>query len=328
MTEDELVLNAQHAEDAAAEDVSGMARTEAAFWPRVYMPATHVPLRDGAQHAAERVRPEHAARAATRGTATHDLCDPGRAADVAGVYDDDDMGLESVSDPKEEAVDTGADDGEGSMWFFDEGSLSASHGVSSSVSHTNPSTHYHNSNANSTTSSARTRSEEADTEEDPVAPITPLPTTTWFDLSGRPKAQDGAGEKGTKDMAATPRTTGAAAAGCCACAGQEEQEREREGEGGKEKKEKKRKTKKAAAVLVPSVHYPFPVSAEDGASGGGQQQHAEEWEWERQRNVTVSPRPTAQGRSDRGRQGMHTARARNGGRTQNGGVCGVLTTDD
>jgi hypothetical protein len=68
MTEDELVLNAQHAEDAAAEDVSGMARTEAAFWQRVYMPATHVPLRDGAQHAAERVRPEHAARAATRGS--------------------------------------------------------------------------------------------------------------------------------------------------------------------------------------------------------------------------------------------------------------------
>jgi hypothetical protein len=55
------------------------------------------------------------------------------------------------------------------------------------------STHYH-SNSNSTTSSVRTRSEEADTEEVPVAPITPLPTMARFDLSGGPKAQDGAGE--------------------------------------------------------------------------------------------------------------------------------------
>ncbi|KAJ7266049.1 hypothetical protein C8J57DRAFT_1511001 [Mycena rebaudengoi] len=40
--------------------------------------------------------------------------------------DDDDMGLESVWDPEEEAVD--ADDGEGSVRFFDEGPPSASHG--------------------------------------------------------------------------------------------------------------------------------------------------------------------------------------------------------
>jgi cysteine protease ATG4 len=108
------------------------------------------------------------------------------------------MDLESVSDPEEEeAVD--ADDGEGSMRFFDEGPSSVSHGVSSSASHTHASTHYH-SNSNSTTSSARTRSEEADTEEDPVAPITPLPTTTRFDLSGGPKAQDSAGAKGTAGL--------------------------------------------------------------------------------------------------------------------------------
>jgi hypothetical protein len=42
-----------------------------------------------------------------------------------------------------------ADDGEGSMPFFDKASLSASHGVSSSASHAHPSTHYH-SNSNST----------------------------------------------------------------------------------------------------------------------------------------------------------------------------------
>ncbi|KAJ7232902.1 hypothetical protein C8J57DRAFT_1532762 [Mycena rebaudengoi] len=69
-----------------------------------------------------------------------------------------------------ECVDTEwADDREGSMrGFFDEGSSSASLGVSSNSSHAHPSTHYH-SNSNSTTSSARTRSgEEADAEEDPV----------------------------------------------------------------------------------------------------------------------------------------------------------------
>ncbi|KAJ7226438.1 hypothetical protein C8J57DRAFT_1731026 [Mycena rebaudengoi] len=103
-----------------------------------------------------------------------------------GEDDDDDMGLESVSDPEEEAVD--ADDGEGGMWFFDKGSLSVSYGISSSgASHAHAATHYH-SNSNST-SSARTRS------EDPVAPLTPLPITTRFDLSRGRKAQDGAGEK-------------------------------------------------------------------------------------------------------------------------------------
>ncbi|KAJ7218836.1 hypothetical protein C8J57DRAFT_1732157 [Mycena rebaudengoi] len=177
-----------------------------------------------------------------------------------GEDDDDDMGLESVSDPEEEAVD--ADDGEGGMWFFDKGSLSVSYGISSSgASHAHAATHYH-SNSNST-SSARTRS------EDPVAPLTPLPTTTRFDLSRGRKAQDGAGEKAGRRRLGRP---GAAAAGGCTCAGQEEQEREREGKEGKEKKEKRSKTKKAAAVPVPSVHYPFPVSAEDGATGGGQQQ--------------------------------------------------------
>jgi hypothetical protein len=131
--------------------------------------------------------------------------------------DDDEIGLESISDPEKECVDAeGAGDGEGSMRFFDE--------RPSSASHAHPSTDYH-SNSNSTTSSARARSEEeVNTEEDPVAPITLLPTTTRFDLSGGPKERDGAGEKrqgGTRRMysstwmrggrtttAMTSRTTG------------------------------------------------------------------------------------------------------------------------
>jgi hypothetical protein len=82
--------------------------------------------------------------------------------------DDDELGLESLSDPEEECVDAeGADDEEGSMRFFDEGSPSASHGVSSNAPRAHSSTHYR-SNSDSTTGSARARSEEeADTEEDP-----------------------------------------------------------------------------------------------------------------------------------------------------------------
>jgi hypothetical protein len=209
-------------------------------------------------------------------TAAYDLCDPGQAADVAGADDDDDMGLEGVSDPEEE----------GSMRFFDEGSSSASHGVSSSgASHTHPSTHYH-SNSNSTTSSARTHN-EADTEEDPVAPITPMPTTTRFDL---PKAQDGTGEKGTAGSPFPEEEDGFVDVD----AGRDDdieddwvdpvppapakRSKSASGKGkeGKEKKEKRSKTKKAAAAPVPSVYYPFPVSVEDGATGGGGQQQQQQ----------------------------------------------------
>ncbi|KAJ7266019.1 hypothetical protein C8J57DRAFT_1718089 [Mycena rebaudengoi] len=229
-----------------------------------------------------------------------------------------------------------SDDGVGSTRFFDEGSSSASHGVSSSAS-----THYR-SNSNSTTSSARMRSEEAGTKEDPVAPITPLPTTTRFDLSGGPKARDGAGEKGTGGWPFPEEENGLVDVD----AGREDdiagdwvdpvppaaakKSKSASGKGkGKEKTENGSKTKKAAAVPVPSVHYLFPLSAEDGATGRGQQQQqqcAEERERERRRNVTVSPHRTAQGHGEG--QRMQTARMRDGGRTQSGGVRGVLTTDD
>ncbi|KAJ7243230.1 hypothetical protein C8J57DRAFT_63593 [Mycena rebaudengoi] len=179
-------------------------------------------------------------------TATDDLCDPGRAADVG---DDDEMGLESVSDPApEEAVD--ADDREGSVRFFDEGSSSASHGVSSRASHMYLSRQYR-SNSNSTTSGARTRSQEADTEEDAVAPITPLPTTTHFDLNGgrRPRTARGRRareeEDGFVDVDAggrmTSRTTGSTR-----CLRRRWLRLRGKGNEGKEKKEKRSKTKKRA----------------------------------------------------------------------------------
>ncbi|KAJ7242642.1 hypothetical protein C8J57DRAFT_1367288, partial [Mycena rebaudengoi] len=147
------------------------------------------------------------------------------------------------------------------------------------------STHYH-SNSNSTTSSVRTRSEEADTEEDPVAPITPLPTTTRFDLSRGPKGTAGLPfpeeEDGFVDVDAgrvdnieddwvgpVPPLVAAPAAAkkSKSVSGKGKEQKEKE-------KEKRSKTKKAEAVPVPSVQYPFPVSVEDGASGGGQQHRA------------------------------------------------------
>ncbi|KAJ7228042.1 hypothetical protein C8J57DRAFT_1730659 [Mycena rebaudengoi] len=219
-----------------------------------------------------------------------------------GADDDDERGLESISDPEEGRVDAeGVDDGEGNMRFFDKASSNASHGVSSNASHAHSSTHYH-SNSNSTTSSTRTRSKE-DTEEDPVAPNTPLPTTTRFDLSGGPKERDGAGEKGKAgspfpeeeddflnvdagweddiedDWVDPPPPPPVAAPAPV------KKSKSASGKG-KERKEKKKrsKTKKAAAVPVPNLPNPLPVSVEDGALGGGQQQRAEERERERQRN--------------------------------------------
>jgi cysteine protease ATG4 len=235
------------------------------------------------------------------------------------------MGLESVSDP-EEIEDAGGDDGD--MSSASHGPSNASHGDAvssashvavSSFSHTHA---HHNSNSTthsaSTTSSGKTRS-EVDTEEDPVAPITPLPGAR-FDLSGGPPPAPAGKEKGTVGDAYA----------------------DLEGDDGfvdasgdmdieddwvdpvapppapvAKKVSKKGKGKSKKAVPVPSVHYPFPVSVEDSAGVPASPP-------QRERIVMVSPRA---GGAGVGGQRMHTARARDGGRTQSGGVRGVLTED-
>ncbi|KAF7368158.1 hypothetical protein MVEN_00134800 [Mycena venus] len=112
--------------------------------------------------------------------------------------DDDDMGLESISDPEEEEEEeVGMDDGDVSSTSHVPSS-NASHGVSTSstFSHTHQ---HHNSNSTShsaSTSSSSARSEEVDTEEDSVAPITPLPGSR-FDLSGAPPPPSKDNGKGT-----------------------------------------------------------------------------------------------------------------------------------
>ncbi|KAF7325374.1 hypothetical protein MSAN_02514700 [Mycena sanguinolenta] len=92
-----------------------------------------------------------------------------------GADDDDDM-LESISDPEEEA-DVGVDDGEVSTTSH--AASSASH-ATSSASHVPAST---NSGA---------RSSEVDTEEDSVAPVTPLPNAR-FDLEPPTKSMSKGG---------------------------------------------------------------------------------------------------------------------------------------
>ncbi|KAJ7891666.1 peptidase family C54-domain-containing protein [Mycena olivaceomarginata] len=258
-----------------------------------------------------------------------------------GADDDDDMGLESISDPEE--VEELGDDGDISTTSHAPSS-SASHAAGSGFSHT----HAHHG-SNSTTHSASTgsssaRSEEVDTEEDPVAPITPLPNAR-FDLSGAPP------QPPAKDK----RTVGDAYAeleeeDSFVDAAEEvdieddwvdpvapppppvvkkDKDKGSSGSGKSKSKSKAKGSKKAVPVPVPSVHYPFPVSSEDtGGAGSGAG---------RERTATVVPRGTGATGAGAGAstgagaggggQRMHTARARDGGRTQSGGVRGVLTED-
>ncbi|KAJ7189878.1 hypothetical protein GGX14DRAFT_701934 [Mycena pura] len=246
-----------------------------------------------------------------------------------GADDDDEMELESITDP-EEVADVDADDGDAhaeankshvaSDASHPDGSR-ASHGVSGASPF--PQMHTH-SNSDSTTHSQSTMSStsarsEVDTEDDPVAPITPLPGSS-FDLSERPplpiKAAgadadldgdgddfvDAGGEAEIEDDWVDPVPPPPPPMS-------------------KKPSKGKGKSKSKKPVPVPSVNYPFPVSSEDaGGAPPSPPQH------ERQRNVTVSPRPGGGAAAGSG-QRMHTARARDGGRTQSGGVRGILTED-
>ncbi|KAJ7442939.1 peptidase family C54-domain-containing protein [Mycena galericulata] len=214
-----------------------------------------------------------------------------------GADDDDEMGLESISDP-EEAEDVSVDDGD---------VLTMSHAMASPTRRT---------------SSARS---EVDTEDDSVAPITPLPGAR-FDIAPPTATKGGAGP-------AYPELEGDD--GFVDAGGEVEIEDDwvdpvppppapapsntKKSPSSSKGKEGKGKGRGKKAVPVPSVHYPFPVSAEDAAVPAPQ---------ERQRNVTVSPRTAAGAAGGQGQgQRMHTARARDGGRTQSGGVRGILTAD-
>ncbi|KAJ7330308.1 peptidase family C54-domain-containing protein [Mycena albidolilacea] len=259
-----------------------------------------------------------------------------------GADDDDDMGLESISDPEE--VEELGDDGDISTTSHAPSS-SASHAAGSGFSHTHAH-HGSNSTTHSTsTGSSSARSEEVDTEEDPVAPITPLPNAR-FDLSGAPPQPpakdkrtvgdayaeleeedsfvDAAEEVDIEDDWVDP------VASPPPPVVKRDKDKGSSSSGKSRSKSKGKGSKKAVPVPVPSVHYPFPVSSEDtGGAGAGAG---------RERTATVVPRGTgatgatgagagAGAGAGGGGQRMHTARARDGGRTQSGGVRGVLTED-
>ncbi|KAJ7219624.1 hypothetical protein C8J57DRAFT_1349588, partial [Mycena rebaudengoi] len=132
MTEDELLLNAQRAEDKLVNDPSGMIRAEEAFYLRAYSPAELRTFHCENMHKMPRSGLDPSMLI---GFASRDEAEWDEPLTLLSSDDDDELSLESLSDPEEECVGAkGADDEEGSMRFFDEGSPSASHGVSSNAS--------------------------------------------------------------------------------------------------------------------------------------------------------------------------------------------------
>lgn len=257
---------------------------------------------------------------------------------------DDNMGLESISEPDDLDMDMDDEDDDAEAeQFFDTRSGSPS---TSSASASASGGHHG--------TGERSKSEEVDTEEDPVDPITPGPNSRFsigeqpprekgdepatgeFDLEG-----DGDGFENddieddwvdpsisspspsgprTALPPVTPKDTPSAPPDS---ADVPLLVKGSSSNGGVKKKGKKGGQIPVPVPLVkipapsskhPQEHYPFPVTprlAED-ISPSPQ---------ERSRTSSSSNKGAATGKR------MHTARARDGGRTQSGGVKGILTDD-
>ncbi|KAJ7616137.1 hypothetical protein FB45DRAFT_935358 [Roridomyces roridus] len=239
-----------------------------------------------------------------------------------GVDDDDDaLGMESVSDPEEESIeDVGLDDGDVS---------STSHAVSAS-SHAAHGGHSHSSSNSSSAFSHThvhahsTSSTASSSGVDTDPPLTPLPNAR-FDISPPPPVKggvptaysellddgaddgddfvDASAEVDIEDDWVDP-VPPAPVMLPPAPAPVAKRSKSSAGKGKKKERERERGKKAVPVpVPVPSVHYPFPVSVEDASS------------------------PPPASRAGATQQRMHTARARDGGRTQSGGVRGILTED-
>ncbi|KAJ3805044.1 peptidase family C54-domain-containing protein [Lentinula aff. lateritia] len=225
---------------------------------------------------------------------------PSWAADSA-----DNMGLESMSDPDE--VDT--------MELEDEDEPSLDVSIQS--------------RSRSASLSDRSKSEEIDTEEDPVDPITPGPSATRFDssvvhvpLPGDSHEKESSFDDASDDIeddwvepsipstpvhsshgaqSSTDDSAGAVIAPAM------KKTRSTSSGASKKKKPKKQIPVPVPKVKLPSTResFPFPVATEDVAAEGP---------------ISVSYSSSSEKR-------MNNARARDGGRTQSGGVKGVLTDD-
>jgi cysteine protease ATG4 len=221
---------------------------------------------------------------------------------------DEYMGLESMSEPDDLDLDEpqdGADEP-----FFD-----AQHDRHSS------------STSPDTSDKGGTKSSEFDTEDDPMGPITPGPNSRMtfdikhsdvkehvdeFDEDDEDEDDDEDDDDDDDDWVdpsmptpvekpyhiRAPAMVHTKSNGSTSSAGSET----------KSKSQGKKSGKKKPEVSQPPAHFPFPSSIEDTP------QHQRD----------QPPETPEHGIKQR----MHTARARDGGRTQSGGVKGVLTAED
>jgi len=238
------------------------------------------------------------------------------------------MGLESMSEPDDMDLDEqqeGADEP-----FFD-----AQHDRRSS------------STSPDTSVKGGAKSSEFDTEEDPMGPITPGPNSrTTFDTGKKGDVREHADEFDDDDdddedeeeeeddddddedededdddwvdpsaptpiekphRVQAPAMSHTKSNGSTSSSGSGSKSKS------KDKKAGKKKLGTTPIMQTPELpgHFPFPSSVEDD-------------ELQQQQQLDQSPDITENGIKPR----MHTARARDGGRTQSGGVKGVLTADD
>jgi cysteine protease ATG4 len=251
---------------------------------------------------------------------------------------DEFMGLESISEPDdmdmddndndddEEAQDDGADEP-----FFDtrDGTRSSSTSPDASVR-------------------GGARSSDFDTEEDPMGPDTPgqTPRTTFevgkgglpeeaFDDKHRKEDVDVAGDQDDDDddddwvdpsvptsPLPPPKIQAPAMVQTHSNSSSSSSSSGVKVKSSKSKKTAKRKSASVVPVLraPPEPHFPFPSSVEDTTT-------PQQEDFQHQRDQLPEMQPQQQGNGKK-LQRMHTARARDGGRTQSGGVKGVLTTED
>ncbi|TFK32623.1 peptidase family C54-domain-containing protein [Crucibulum laeve] len=236
---------------------------------------------------------------------------------------DDNVGMESMSEQDDLDMDMDEEDDASGEQFFD--TRSGSPSIDSRRGQ-----------------SDRSKSEEVDTEEDPVDPVTPGPNSKFEIIQpvnskgigkGRevdfdPEADEEPFDDDIEDDWVDPSipspslptpTSGAPYPTSSSPSSKGDPspaprlaKSKSQGSAGKKKKTKKQVPVPVPMVRIPSSggeHYPFPVTPADDAPVTPH---------ERTRNIS---------NGKTGGKRMHTARARDGGRTQSGGVKGILPED-
>ncbi|KAG6905650.1 hypothetical protein DXG01_001444 [Tephrocybe rancida] len=250
---------------------------------------------------------------------------------------DDNMGLESISEPDpddllmememddEDEGDDDDDDGDGEQFFETRSASASTSSTSASGS---------GSGSSARRGKGRALSEEVDTEEDPVDPITPLPNARFSiprSAGSGKDADDGEddGERVERDMyeegdieddwvdpsvpTPIPSDPPAILVSSASVVHAKTPKKARKGRGRNE-----------VPVPVPLVKIPMPMP-----SSNQDQEHFPFPMTQREKEVSPS-RPEHRVRhtsiKNTGKR-MHMARARDGGRTQSGGVKGILPDD-